>query len=118
MEIRILLLTLTFILCFGCTMDQTSDQSLDDFIVKANDELFNKGNIEYVDQIFSPEYNGTGPAQIKSFLSELRTAIPDIQVKVEPVLSEGQLVGWQRSHTGTHQGQWKEVHLHISKASS
>lgn len=75
-------------------------------IIRANDELFNKGNVDFADQVFAADYSGRGPALIKEFTSARRAAFPDLQVKVEPVVADGNMVAWLRTNTGTHTGDY------------
>lgn len=75
-----------------------------DAIIKANDELFNKGNLAQADSTFTANYAGEGPEWIKTFVGNMRTAFPDIQVTVDPLIGEKNKTGWVRTHTGTHTG--------------
>lgn len=75
-------------------------------IINANDELFNKGSLDFADQVFAADYSGRGPALIKEFTSARRTAFPDLQVKIEPVIAEGDMVAWLRTNTGTQTGDY------------
>lgn len=75
-------------------------------IIKANEELFNKGNLDYADEVFTENYADQGPAWIKENVGNMRTAFPDIQVSIEPIIAEDNMVAWQRTHTGTHQGEF------------
>ena len=36
----------------------------------------------------------------------MRTAFPDIQVSIDPIIAENNMVAWRRTHTGTHQGEF------------
>lgn len=49
-------------------------------IKSVNHELFNKGSLDFADQIFAADYAGRGPALIKEFTSDRRAAFPDLQV--------------------------------------
>ena len=75
-------------------------------IVNANDELFNKGSLDYADKVFAAEYSGHGPSHIKEFVSARRKAFQDLQVTIEPVIAEGDMVAWQRTNTGTQTGDY------------
>lgn len=76
-------------------------------IIEANEELLNKGNLDYADQVFSTAYaNGNGPEMIKKFVGELRTAFPDLKVSIDQVLIDGNRVAWRRTHTGTQKGKF------------
>ena len=75
-------------------------------VIKANDELFNKGNLSFADEVFSSDYAGEGPEWIKKFVGNRRTAFPDIQVSIDPIIAEDNMTAWRRTHTGTHQGEY------------
>ena len=50
-------------------------------IIKANEELFNKGNLSFADEVFTSNYAGEGPELIKKFVGNIRTAFPDTYEK-------------------------------------
>lgn len=106
MKNRTFLVLLPFLLFAGaCTSSGNSnEQALKELIVKANDEMFNQGNLDYADQVFTSDYAGDGPNLIKTFVSEMRIAFPDLNVTIEPLIAEGNMTAWRRTHTGTHQG--------------
>jgi steroid delta-isomerase-like uncharacterized protein len=78
------------------------------------DEVFNKGQLQVVDEIFAKEYVGyssaslkgpiKGPAGIKEFVTTYRTAFPDIHFAFEDVLTDGDKVSIRWTTTGTHKG--------------
>ena len=72
------LLNILFIAILGtaCSNTDSSSKELEQFVQKANDELFNKGNLDFADEAFAADYGGQGPAAIKSFLGEMRTVFP------------------------------------------
>jgi len=75
-------------------------------VIKGNDELFNKGNLSWADANFSDDYAGRGPEYIKEYTNSLRAAFPDLQVKIDPIIAEGNMTAWRRTHTGTHKGEY------------
>ncbi|NET32488.1 MAG: DUF4440 domain-containing protein [Cyanothece sp. SIO1E1] len=89
----------------ACSQAPPNQLALKETLLRVNDELFHKGNLDYVDQAFSSDYNGRGPEHLKSFIEDLRTAIPDLKIEIEPIIIQDQLVGWQRKHYGTHSGE-------------
>lgn len=99
-------LTITVLSTFSCATSNTDEQTLKGLLVKANEEMLNKGNYNYADEVFTAEYGEGGPEQIKLFIKELRTAFPDLKVKVEPIIAEGNMLAWRREHTGTHKGSY------------
>lgn len=92
---------------YACSSQQSDTAILKKTLIQTNEELLNKGNLAFADQVFAAEYAGRGPGQIKLFVRELRTAFPDLKVKVEPIVAEGNMVAWRREHTGTHKGTYK-----------
>ncbi|PHN05516.1 ester cyclase [Flavilitoribacter nigricans] len=79
-------------------------QAQKDLIFQANEELLNLGNFDYADEVFTDNYRDTGPEAIKKMAKDLRGIFPDLQVKIDPIIAEGDMTGWRRIHTGTHQG--------------
>ena len=73
----------------------------------------NKGNLSVVDECLAPDfiYHGPGGAEVKGidgykqFLAGLRTAYPDIHVKIEDIVAEGDLVATRTLCTFTFTGQ-------------
>jgi ketosteroid isomerase-like protein/predicted ester cyclase len=101
MKLSIFITLLSIILLSGaCSVEEGNKSS----IIKANDEMFNKGNLSYADKVFADSYAGEGPEIIKRNLGDLRTAFPDIQVTIEPLIAEGNMAAWRRVDTGTHEG--------------
>ena len=77
-------------------------------VVRVNDEVFNKRNLEILDEVFSPDYiiNDTekihmNQGDLKKRLRGMFSSVPDLHVSVEPLLQEGEMVAWVRTHTGT-----------------
>ena len=99
------LLVLAFLMCACAKQNNVTDRNKS-LVITANDELFNKGNLSIADEIFDSDYAGEGPERIKNFVSELRTAFPDLQVSIDPIIAEGNMTAWQRTHTGTHKGEY------------
>ena len=77
-----------------------------------NDEFFNEGNLDLVDEVFAADcvFHGTGKDWrgrkfVKEGLAELRTAFPDLEVTLDEMVAEDDKVAWHRTHRGTHQGE-------------
>ncbi len=78
------------------------------------DDVFNKGQLDVVDEIFAKDYVGLssasfkgpikGPAGIKEFVTAYRNAFPDIHFTFEDVLSEKDKIAVRWTTTGTHKG--------------
>jgi len=75
-------------------------------VLKTNDELFTKGNMNYADEAFTADYSGQGPEWVKAYVKERREAFPDLQTTIEPIIAEGDMVAWLRTQTGTHNSRY------------
>ena len=85
------------------------------------EEVWNKGNVAAVDELFAPNYvdhhdapaNTRMPAQwqfsevFKPFISQWRTTFPDFRYTIELQVAEGDLVVTRWSVQGTHQGKFR-----------
>jgi predicted ester cyclase len=76
------------------------------------DEGCSQGNLELVEQLYSPDYvtHAVGPQfaptreGLKLFIRALREGLPDLQCPVKEVVAEGDHVGGRFSLQGTHTG--------------
>jgi len=75
------------------------------------DEVWTKGNLSFVDQVFSGNYIhhdsstpdfGPGPEGEKKRALLYRTAFPDLQFTIEDLIAEGDTVMLRWSSQGTH----------------
>ena len=85
------------------------------------EEVWNKGNVAAVDELFAPNYvdhfdapaNTRMPAQwqfsevFKQFISQWRTTFPDFRYTIDLQVAEGDLVVTRWSVQGTHQGMFQ-----------
>jgi len=75
-------------------------------ILAANEQLLNQGKATF-DHFFSADYvnhsssRPAGRESVRAYLEALRTAFPDLHVKVEILLQQGDTVAWRRWHRGT-----------------
>ena len=80
------------------------------------EEVWNKGRAEVIDEMFDcdgvahglTDESGNelcGPEGFKPFFENFRNAFPDIQVKVEDTVVEGDKVAARCTVTGTHKGE-------------
>lgn len=93
---------LTVIIITSCDQQKDVEERNKASLLKAHEELFDKGNLDYADEVFTKEYAGQGPEWIKDYVRERREAFPDLETTVEPVIAEGNMIAWQRTQTGTH----------------
>ena len=98
-----LLLTASILVFCVCAENVNIQEQNKALVLHTNDELFHKGNLDIADEVFADDYRDRGPEFIKKFVSDLRTAFPDIRVTIEHIVAEGDMIAWQRTHVGTHQ---------------
>jgi len=78
------------------------------------EEVWNQGKLSTIDELTStsatfhdPNVPGgkfTGPEGLKQFVQIYRTAFPDVHIKVEDQIAEGDKVVTRWTGTGTHKG--------------
>ena len=104
------LLLLVAVGCGGAGSESAEDPDWSSVVQSANDVLFNQGQVDRVSEFFAASYGGGGGSErIREFVSDLRTAFPDLQVEVEILVSKDDRVTWVRRHRGTHQGEYRGV---------
>jgi steroid delta-isomerase-like uncharacterized protein len=78
------------------------------------EELWNKGNLQLANELFSPNYAhhdpstpdvGRGPESEKKRATLYRNAFPDLRLTVEDLVAEGETVVARWSCHGTHKGE-------------
>lgn len=103
------LLAVGFALAGPAPYTARQQQTLEDRLRTANDELFHKGNVDLVAEIFSPNYvthlpggeTQMGPQAIREFVTAIRAAFPDLHVEIQVLVENGDRVAWLRTHRGT-----------------
>jgi predicted ester cyclase len=96
-------------------------------------EVFNQGNLDLVDELFSPAYIEhallppdwpPGVPGLKQFVAALRSAFPDFLYSIEQLITEGDTVVVHVTAQGTHLGPflgvaptgrratWEEIHIY------
>jgi steroid delta-isomerase-like uncharacterized protein len=78
------------------------------------EEVWNQGRDATVDELMVPdgvahglgdsEQDVHGPAEFKVFAANMRGAIPDIHIRIDDILAEGNLVAVRITLKGTHTG--------------
>ena len=75
------------------------------------EEVWNKGRADAIDEMLATDavVHGlgsgvTGPAEFKAFHSAYRNAFPDVTIRIDDIVAEGDIVAARWSGTGTHRG--------------
>jgi predicted ester cyclase len=83
-------------------------------------ECFNQGNLATADELVAPDSRDispsippgiptTGPEGLKSIVSQLRSAFPDLQITIDEMVAEGDTVVARTTATGTHRGNFQGI---------
>jgi steroid delta-isomerase-like uncharacterized protein len=80
------------------------------------EQMWNANDVDLADELFAEEFIGhfdVGPVQgrrgVKSFITELIEALPDIRVTIEDLFGEGDRVVTRWKATGTHKSEYRGV---------
>ena len=84
-------------------------------VLRQHDEIWSRGNIDAVEEIFAPDFVGhhpgqpdwIGPDAVKQAVVNARAAFPDFAEHVEDVLVEGDRVVTRFTASGTHLGPYR-----------
>jgi steroid delta-isomerase-like uncharacterized protein len=78
------------------------------------EEMFNKGNLDVADEILAPDYVDhdpaspeeiRGPEGLKAFVATVRSTFPDMHIRIEDQVAEGDLVAMRYVASGTQEGE-------------
>lgn len=84
-------------------------------LMRAYDEVFNKGNFDVLDEDISPDaIDHSSPELVgvdafKLPVQGIRDALPDLQATPNMIISEGDLVIAHTTFTGTHEGEFAGI---------
>jgi ketosteroid isomerase-like protein len=88
-----------------------------EMVRKFFEEVWNKGNLDYLDEVYAPDFKlhalwqntsaggaieATGIEPAKQVIGGWLSGFPDLQVAVEDQVAEGDKVGSRHSSRGTH----------------
>ena len=86
------------------------------FVHRLIEEVIGRGNFALVDELVAADYVGhSSSPEIntreghKQFLVALRRAFPDLQIKIEDQIAEGDKVVTRWTARGTHQGEFESI---------
>jgi steroid delta-isomerase-like uncharacterized protein len=77
-------------------------------------EVWNEGRLEVIDELVAGDYVSTvvgvpeqirGPQGFREFVVTYRTAFPDLQIRIDEQIAEGDIVVTRWTGTGTHEGE-------------
>jgi predicted ester cyclase len=77
------------------------------------EEGFNQGILDVTDELIAPEcinheappgVNNRGPESLRTVITMLRAAFPDLRFAIEELIAEGDIVAGRLTMNGTHQG--------------
>ena len=80
-------------------------------------EVFNKGNLAIIPELFAPNYvyhsplgmEAKGPEGFKQMVTMLRTAFPDVHVTIDDMVAEGDKVVTRFTFTATSKGEFMGI---------
>jgi steroid delta-isomerase-like uncharacterized protein len=72
-----------------------------------------RGNLDILDEVISEDYVGSNgpnpPAKYKAGFGAIRRAFPDIQIRFDALIAEGDWVAMHCTIEGTHLGEWRGI---------
>jgi steroid delta-isomerase-like uncharacterized protein len=87
-------------------------------VLRQEEEIFTRGNLDAADEIYAPGYVGhdpsnpedvRGPEAAKRAAADYRRAFPDLRVTVEDLIAEGDKVVARLRFRGTHLGELEGI---------
>jgi steroid delta-isomerase-like uncharacterized protein len=96
----------------------TTEQDNKEFARRWNDEVWEKRNLDLIDDLVAEEFIGydpslpepiRGPDGVRKIAEMMLSAFPDAQVDLEEVVAEGDLIAVRIRCTGTHEGEYMGI---------
>jgi predicted ester cyclase len=78
---------------------------------RITEEVFNKGNFAIIPELIAPEYvyhtspEYKGPEGFKKYVAMERKAFPDLHLRLDNIVAEGDMVAFFYTYTGTFKGE-------------
>jgi predicted ester cyclase len=74
------------------------------------EEVYSQGKLDAIDRYYAPDWalrdaqsnQGSDREGLKKVLESIRGGFPDVRVRIELILAEGDLVAWRATAEGTH----------------
>ena len=81
------------------------------------DEIWDKGNMDVISELFAPNYvfhspdgnDGHGPDAFKQIVTMSKSMMPDTHYAVDNMIGEGDYLAVQYTLTGTFTGKWGDI---------
>ena len=122
------MLLVASLLATGCeTTKETKMERNKDLVRRDNEEVWNKGNLEIMDELYSADFvrhflpNGSetkGLEELRDHIRNHRKAFPDWTEEIKQIVAEGDLVAIHFTSTGTNEGSFlgnpptgKQIHV-------
>jgi predicted ester cyclase len=92
---------------------EPSVQEVNKALVRHYIEEVYRGNLDVLDEVISEDYVATAgplpPSRYKANFGALRRAFPDIQIRFDALIAEGDWVAMHCTIEGTHLGEWRSI---------
>jgi steroid delta-isomerase-like uncharacterized protein len=85
---------------------------------RAYEEVINRRQLQVIDELTAPNYvqhdanrpeDVNGPDGLKQYVERLRSAFPDLHVRVDDMVAEADMVAARWSAAGTHRGEFNRI---------
>ena len=128
-QILVGMLFVTSLIVTGCesTQETTLEERNKELIHRMNDEVWTKGNLEIMDQLFSTDFvqhflpvgsETKGLVKFRESVRNHRQAFPDWAEEIKQIVAEGDFVATHFTSTGTNTGSFlgnpptgKQIHI-------
>jgi steroid delta-isomerase-like uncharacterized protein len=125
--LRFFCLTTLIISGSGWSQETTLEERNKELIHRMNDEVWTKGNLEIIDQLFSTDFvrhflpvgsETKGLVKFQEHVRNHRQAFPDWAEEIKQIVAEGDFVATHFTSTGTNTGSFlgnpptgKQIHI-------
>ena len=82
------------------------------FVQRYIEEVWNKGNIAVLDELYEANFNSGGyggVAGLKAAITSYRTSFPDLHFTLEEAIAEEDKIAYRWTARGTHQGAYEGI---------
>ena len=94
-------------------LHNTTGEAAQEVVRRFTDEVWNKGNLDFIDEVVAPEYHGwdpttgdiQGPAALRDIVQMYRSAFPNMEMTIDLIVSDGDWVITKWTARGTNTGE-------------